>query len=95
MYQKVCFIEVIKLNVCTLHGLYDVHISLFLKKKVKLREDTILETLKIDEIPAISIIYVHSDCLLFVSNRTKFFCGISHDPRGGLWMIKISKFDFH
>ena len=56
MYQKVCFIEVIKLNVCTLHGLYDVHISLFLKKKVKLRENTILETLKIDEIPAISII---------------------------------------
>ena len=34
-----------------------MYISLSFKKKVKLREYTILETLKIDEIPAISIIY--------------------------------------
>ena len=47
-------------------------------------------------------LFVRLGVCLFVSNKhqngwtdpVQFFCGTSHDPREGLWMIKITKFCF-
>ena len=32
---------------------------------------------------------------LFVSNKRQILCGTSHNPREGLWIIKISKINLH
>ena len=58
--------------------------------------------IKISNEPNVSYLYINLACLFvcpFVSNkrqnrwtdRAQILCGISRDPREGLWMIKFSK----